>query len=380
MTSTRRASPLLAGLAAACVALAGMAVPAVAGPEEDLQAAQRRANQAAAEYAEAREQIALAQDEVDQFQARVSQLETRVGLARDQVRQLALHLYVDGTAGITRLLRMADANDLVRAQQYSRVAAGASTDSLGRYRAEREDLREGLAVLERKKEVQAAALGNLRARQADAMDEVDRLSAVAAQARAAQEAERQTQARAQSQAQSSSNVTTAGSPDAARSSGTPAFATTPTTATTTADAEPSPAASTPSSPIASGSWVCPVQGPLAFSNDYGAARGGGSSHQGNDILAATGTPVVANVAGVVRQRNGAVSGLAYFLDGDDGTTYFGAHLDSFGASGRVSAGTVIGTVGNTGDAAGGPPHLHFEMHPGGWGNPVNPYSTLSRYC
>ncbi len=126
-------------------------------------------------------------------------------------------------------------------------------------------------------------------------------------------------------------------------------------------------------------WICPVQGPRAFSNDYGASRGGGSSHQGNDILAPKGTPVVANVGGVVTQRSGAVSGLAYFLAGDDGNRYFGAHLDSFGASGRVSAGTVIGKVGSTGDASGGPPHLHFEMHPGGSGY-TNPFSTLTKYC
>ena len=100
---------------------------------------------------------------------------------------------------------------------------------------------------------------------------------------------------------------------------------------------------------------------------------------GNDILSPKGTPVVANVGGVVTQRNGATSGLAYFLAGDDGNRYFGAHLDSFGASGRVSAGTVIGKVGNTGDAAGGPPHLHFEIHPGGSGY-TNPYPTLTKYC
>ena len=88
---------------------------------------------------------------------------------------------------------------------------------------------------------------------------------------------------------------------------------------------------------------------------------------------------IANVGGVVTQRTGPVSGLAYFLAGDDGNRYFGAHLDSFGASGRVSAGTRIGTVGNTGDASGGPPHLHFEIHPGGSGY-TNPYTTLKKYC
>jgi murein DD-endopeptidase MepM/ murein hydrolase activator NlpD len=131
--------------------------------------------------------------------------------------------------------------------------------------------------------------------------------------------------------------------------------------------------------IASGGWVCPVQGPHSFTDDYGAARWGGGTHMGNDILAPRGTPVVANVSGTVTQRSGSVSGNAYFLYGDDGNRYFGAHLDSFGASGPVAAGTVIGTVGNTGDAAGGPTHLHFEIHPGGSGY-TNPYPTLSRYC
>ncbi len=100
---------------------------------------------------------------------------------------------------------------------------------------------------------------------------------------------------------------------------------------------------------------------------------------GNDILAPKGTPVVANVSGVVTQRTGAISGPGYFLAGDDGNRYFGAHLDSFAASGRVAAGTVIGTVGTTRDAEGGPPHLHFEIHPGGSGY-TNPYPTLRKYC
>jgi murein DD-endopeptidase MepM/ murein hydrolase activator NlpD len=135
----------------------------------------------------------------------------------------------------------------------------------------------------------------------------------------------------------------------------------------------------PTGPIASGNWVCPVQGPHSFSNDYGAARPGGRSHQGNDIIAPRGTPVVMNVSGTMQQHSSGLGGISYYIHGDDGRRYFGAHLDSYsGATGRLPAGTVIGYVGNTGDARGGVTHLHFEMHVGG--SPVNPYQTLSQYC
>ena len=126
--------------------------------------------------------------------------------------------------------------------------------------------------------------------------------------------------------------------------------------------------------------MCPVQGPRAFTNDWGQPRSGGRRHQGTDILSPRGTPVVASVGGTVRGHNSSLGGISYYLNGDDGNTYFGTHLDSLsGASGRVSQGTVLGYVGNTGNARGGPTHLHFEIHPGG-GGAVNPYPTLAQHC
>lgn len=132
---------------------------------------------------------------------------------------------------------------------------------------------------------------------------------------------------------------------------------------------------------ATGDWMCPVQGARAFTNDWGDPRGGGRRrHQGTDILAARGTPVVAPVSGTVRSASSANGGLSFYLNGSDGIRYFGAHLDSYaGRSGAVRQGDVIGTVGTSGNARGGPPHLHFEMHPGG-GAPVNPYPTVRKYC
>lgn len=126
-------------------------------------------------------------------------------------------------------------------------------------------------------------------------------------------------------------------------------------------------------------WRCPVAGPVRFVNDWGFPRAGGRAHLGTDLFAARGTKVVAPVAGRVTQVTGTVGGRQFTLHGDDGFVYIGSHLDSFGASGRVGPGAVLGTVGTTGNAAGGPPHLHFEIHPRGLAA-VNPFPTVAAAC
>jgi murein DD-endopeptidase MepM/ murein hydrolase activator NlpD len=127
-------------------------------------------------------------------------------------------------------------------------------------------------------------------------------------------------------------------------------------------------------------WLCPVQGPHQFADSWGAPRPGGRRHLGIDVFAVRGTPVVANVSGILEHAEGATAGLAYYLQGDDGYTYYGAHLDALAAArGRVERGARIGTVGSTGNARGTTPHLHFEIKPGG-GAPVNPLPSLERWC
>jgi hypothetical protein len=125
--------------------------------------------------------------------------------------------------------------------------------------------------------------------------------------------------------------------------------------------------------------VCPVAGPHHFIDSWGARRSGGRAHIGVDMMAARGVPAVAPVSGVVTHRGNTLGGLSYHLNGDDGNYYYGTHLSAYGASGRVSAGTVIGYVGDTGNAA-GMPHLHFEIHVGGRGNPINPYAKVRAVC
>jgi peptidoglycan LD-endopeptidase LytH len=359
MARHRGSRSALVRVVAFAAAMAAIPAPALASPEEDLAAAQRRANQAAGELNRAQVALAEAEDTIATLEKRVSAVDARVGRSKDQLRQLAVRMYTQGTSSLTRMLRMADANDLVRAQQFSHVLAATSTDSLGQYRAQKETLQDELAALAAQKQERTKVLSGLQARRAEAAREVDRLGRIVEEQRARaarEEARRQAQVAAAAKPVSPA-------PGAGR---TPA-------APTAATATPAPAS------VASGDWVCPVQGPHAFSDDYGASRGGGSRHQGNDILAPRGTTVVANVSGSVSRHDNRLGGIAYYLNGDNGDEFYGAHLDSLTTTGRVSAGTAIGTVGDTGDAKGGPTHLHFEIHPGG-GGAVNPYPTLRKYC
>lgn len=127
-------------------------------------------------------------------------------------------------------------------------------------------------------------------------------------------------------------------------------------------------------------WVCPVAGPSRFVADFAVARGGGRRHDGVDLVAPRGTPVVASVGGHIRDASNRMGGLAYSLMGDDGVRYYGAHLDRLLVRpGRVELGQQIGTVGDSGNALGGVTHLHFERHPAD-GPAVDPYPLLASAC
>ncbi len=113
--------------------------------------------------------------------------------------------------------------------------------------------------------------------------------------------------------------------------------------------------------------TCPVNGPHNAIDSWGAPRSSGRSHQGIDIMASVGVPVVAPVSGqIVLAWGGNLGGNVFRLTGDNGVYYYGAHLDSFvGSSRRVEAGELVGYVGKTGNAQYTAPHLHFEIRPGG---------------
>jgi peptidoglycan LD-endopeptidase LytH len=134
-----------------------------------------------------------------------------------------------------------------------------------------------------------------------------------------------------------------------------------------------------------GGRVCPVKGPVRIGQGWGAPRDGGRRrHRGIDLLADAGTPLVAVVSGtIIRLSNTdrGRGGISLWLRDRRGTAYYYAHnqhnLVRLGQ--RVRAGQLLARVGSTGNAKGGPPHLHFQLHPGG-GRPVSPDATVRRWC
>ena len=132
-------------------------------------------------------------------------------------------------------------------------------------------------------------------------------------------------------------------------------------------------------------FVCPFNSLYRFVNDWSQPRSGGRAHKGTDIVAPFGQPVIAVASGSVLKRKSDLGGVSLWLDANNGTSYYYAHLsgyvDGLSEGGRVSAGQVVAYNGDSGNATGGVPHVHFQVHPGGRGNnPVNPYPTLVEHC
>ena len=126
-------------------------------------------------------------------------------------------------------------------------------------------------------------------------------------------------------------------------------------------------------PVSNGMFF-PVRGHVSWSDGFGAPRSG-HTHQGQDLAAANGTPVVASVSGYISSKTGSSAGKWITLRGTRYTMWY-MHLSRFAVTkGYVKAGQVIGYVGCTGNPGPGNYHLHFEIHPGG-GSAVNPRSYL----
>lgn len=136
-------------------------------------------------------------------------------------------------------------------------------------------------------------------------------------------------------------------------------------------AEPGPAA---------GSLPSPLPG-RALSDTWGAARSGGRSHQGIDIFAPRGTAIRSATRGfVARIGEDELGGRTVTVTGPGGHHHYYAHLERYPdlkAGQWIAAGTVVGYVGDSGNARGTPTHLHYGVYTPSW-QAVNPYPLLKR--
>jgi murein DD-endopeptidase MepM/ murein hydrolase activator NlpD len=124
--------------------------------------------------------------------------------------------------------------------------------------------------------------------------------------------------------------------------------------------------------LTAGGYVFPVYGPCSFGDTFGAPRPWIASgwHHGEDIFGQLGTPLLAVADGTVFSVGwNDLGGYRLWLRDREGNEFYYAHLSAFSpfaVNGRqVKAGTVLGFMGNTGDAETTPYHVHFEIHPVG---------------
>ena len=398
----------------------------------EIAAARERANQAAEDYFVAEAELDLLDERRQGLAIEVADLESVVARLERSVTQVAVNRYMaSGSRGIPVLTDVRQPTT----QMYGDVLAQAATESgstvLDDYDAARDQLRAARSELDVAEAEVVAHQESLLALQVEAEAEVERLREIEQQrlhdeavqaALAAMELEQQRQiselerrrAEAERIAQEERDAAIVGATATVPTTAVPIDddgdpETPPVTAApatlppidpsglthaddSSAGAPASAGASagrvggrtgaggTGSNPRAAGVGfldyiICPVEGGSPPFDSWLAPRSGGRLHQGIDLLAPSGTPLVAVVSGVVTQKTNRLGGITVSLMGDNGNRYYYAHLAAWeGTNGWVPQGAVIGYNGDSGNAT-GIPHLHFQIMPGN-GVPVNPYPSI----
>jgi murein DD-endopeptidase MepM/ murein hydrolase activator NlpD len=340
----------------AASALLALPTPGGAAPLDDLKAkvaaAQHAADAAAQAYADGETRRAQLAAEVSALEDRIRAGKAEARTLRERARRRAVEAYTGRFSSLDDVFDVGDDMlDGIRREQLIGATKKRDETAVERLGAVNDRLDVQRREVEARRAEQAAALDSLRTEQARLQDELR--GAQRAQAQLEEELRKQLEA-AQAAAKAQ---------QIARQARTK----------TTNATKNGPA------PVNDSGMICPIRGPVSFVDSYGAPRPQGP-HMGVDLMSPHGTPNVAVVSGDVQFKSGGRSGLGARLYGDNGTLYYYFHLSAYeGGPRHVQQGDVIGYVGNTGDASGGAPHTHFEVHPGG-GNAVNPYPYVAAVC
>ena len=400
---------------------------------EDLDTTQRRGNELAGLFWQAQSGLEALDIEIVNNEAAAAELATQIADLRAEVKIIAVDQYMSRADDIDVGDHESE-SDRAAAEALARLVIGVDNtaiDQLAVIGAESDRLSASLAI---QRSEQAARLAEVQSTQQSIADELERLarlrSAVAAELLDLEDAlgeleqaesERQAAAAEQErivEERRRAEAAAAAAAELARRVPTPAPTPVPTPAptpvptvvptvvpnpqlpdptptvvptvvpnpqlpdpmpTVVPTVVPNPQPATPLTPTGGG-IVCPLGGPFTHIDDFSAPRVYGGVHRANDLISAQGTPVLAAASGSIDHRSSSVGGMSAHLKGDNGDYYFYTHLSGYEnvGAGYVTAGTVIGYVGMTGNAP--IPHLHFEIHSGGYGNYSNPYGPVRSAC
>jgi peptidoglycan LD-endopeptidase LytH len=369
--------------------------PAAVRAAQEIQAARDRASAAAQAMFDAESRLDTLEVEIVAAERDLATVEAQADSMRSSLQQDAQRSFVNSGASMPLLIDLDQANAGITADRQASVARGAASVELDDFDAVMKEVRAQRADLERQRDTTAQARAQFEDLKANAEAEVVKLAEIEKQRLAdvavQQELERQRQAKLaqeaqaarQRQAASTAAAAAAAAPAGAAAAPAPSGASgsgsssTPAAPAAAAPA-PAPVPASPPPSNAGGGIVCPVNGPRAFADTWGAPRSGGRTHEGVDIMSPRGTPLVAVESGYAQFKTTRLGGNSVWLNGASGTRYFYAHLSAWeGSSRNVSQGELIGYVGATGNTTAN--HLHFEIHPGG-GRAVNPYPYVRAVC
>ncbi len=390
-TSVAMVAAFAVGAATLPLTVANAQDPAAVRAANEIQAARDRANAAAQAMFDAESRLDTLEVEIAAAEKDLAAVEAEANSMRSSLQQDAQRSFVNSGTSMPLLIDLDQANAGITADHQASVARGTASVELDDFDAVMKDVRAQRADLERQQESTTQAREQFEDLKAAAEAEVVKLAEIEKQRLAdvavQRELERQRQAKIAQEA-AAARQAQATNPAPAAAAAAPAAALTPSgssasnsaSSTTASNSAPAstPVPATPAPSNAGSGIVCPVAGPRAFGDTWGAARSGGRSHEGVDMMSPGGTPLVAVESGSVQFKTTSLGGNSVWLNGNSGTRYFYAHLSAWeGSSRSVSQGEVIGYVGATGNTTAN--HLHFEVHPGG-GRAVNPYPYVRAVC
>lgn len=351
--------------------------PAGAITKSEVDAACQDSREALDEYRAATERFAAATEELDRATAALTVAETKEQRVRSQydenrvareeltpqVENQAVDLYMQTvSAGSAGLVALDNPQDAIVAREFMSAATGGGVGALANMSALESELdtlgADLTAVVDEKtaiRDEQSALTQQQEEATVDALASYERLTDECKQLQADYEAE-QARLRAEAEARKRRAAEAAARAAAAGLSG--------------------------GSQVVSG-IICPfTPGRTQFGDTYGAPRSGGRLHRGVDMFAPRGEPIYAVESGTAAVSDHGLGGKQIMLRASSGRAYYYAHLDGFAISNgaTVGQGDLLGYNGDSGNAEGTSPHLHFQIHPSGGSGVINPTPSVAAVC